>query len=51
MRELNVPTKGRAEAQDDIYTAARKQLGVKIEARMTMVDVMVIDAASQPVAN
>jgi uncharacterized protein (TIGR03435 family) len=51
MHGLNVPTDERAEAQDDIYTAARKQLGLKIEARKTMVDVMVIDAASQPVAN
>jgi len=36
---------------DDIYAAARKQLGLKIGAKKTMVDVMVIDAASQPVAN
>jgi uncharacterized protein (TIGR03435 family) len=51
MQGLNVPTDERAEAGDDIYTSARKQLGLKIEARKTMVDVMVIDAASQPVAN
>ena len=44
-------TDERSEAGDDIYTAARKQLGVKIGAEKTMVDVMVIDAASQPVAN
>lgn len=40
-----------SEARDDIYASARKQLGLKIEARKTMVDVMVIDAAAQPVAN
>lgn len=51
MRGLDVPTDGSAEAGDDIYTAARKQLGLKIEAKKTMVDVMIIDAASQPVAN
>jgi uncharacterized protein (TIGR03435 family) len=51
MQGLSVPTDERAEAGDDIYTAARKQLGVKIEAKKTMVDAMVIDAASQPVAN
>ena len=51
MQGLNVPTDERSEAGDDIYTAARKQLGVKIGAEKTMVDVMVIDAASQPVAN
>jgi len=51
MQGLSVPTDERAEAGDDIYAAARKQLGLKIEAKKTMVDVMVIDAASQPVAN
>ncbi len=51
MQGLNVPTDEGSEARDDIYTAARKQLGLKIEAKKTMVDVMVIDAASQPVAN
>lgn len=51
MQGLNVPTDDGSEARDDIYSAARKQLGLKIEARKTMVDVMVIDAASQPVAN
>jgi uncharacterized protein (TIGR03435 family) len=51
MQGLAVPTDEGSEAQDDIYTAARKQLGLKIEAKKTMVDVMVIDAASQPEAN
>ena len=51
MQGLTVPTDERAEAGDDIYTAARKQLGLKIEAKKTMVDVMVIDAASQPSAD
>jgi uncharacterized protein (TIGR03435 family) len=51
MKGLGVPTDEASEAGDDFYTAARKQLGLKIEARKTMVDVMVIDAASQPAAN
>lgn len=51
MQGLSVPTDEGSEARDDIYTAARKQLGLKIEARKTMVDVMMIDAASQPNAN
>ncbi len=51
MQGLAVPTDEGSEAQDDIYTAARKQLGLKIEARKTMVDVMVIDATSPPEAN
>jgi uncharacterized protein (TIGR03435 family) len=51
MQGLTVPDDEGSEARDDIYSAARKQLGLKIEAKKTMVDVMVIDAASQPVAN
>ena len=51
MKGLNVPADEGSEARDDIYTAARKQLGLNIQAKKTMVDVMVIDAASQPVAN
>lgn len=51
MQGLRVATDQGTEARDDIYTAARKQLGLKIEAKKTMVDVMVIDAASQPEAN
>jgi len=51
MQGLSVPTDERAEAGDNIYASARKQLGLKIEARKTMVGVMVIDSASQPVAN
>lgn len=51
MRGLSVRTAAGSEAEDDIYTAARKQLGLKIEAKKTMVDVMVIDAASQPAAD
>src|ERR1700761_5503460 len=51
MQGLNVPADEGSEARDDIYTAARKQLGLNIQAKKTMVGVMVIDAASQPVAN
>lgn len=51
MKGLDVPSDEGSEARDDIYTAARKQLGLNIQAKKTMVDVMVIDAASQPVAN
>jgi uncharacterized protein (TIGR03435 family) len=51
MQGLSVAKDLGTEARDDIYTAARKQLGLKIEAKKTMVDVMVIDAASQPEAN
>ena len=51
MQGLNVPADEGSEARDDIYTAARKQLGLSIQAKKTMVDVMVIDTASQPVAN
>ena len=51
MQGLSVPTDKGSEARDDIYTAARKQLGLNIQARKTMVDVMVIDAASQPSAD
>jgi uncharacterized protein (TIGR03435 family) len=51
MQGLNVPGDEGSEERDDIYTAARKQLGLKIEAKKTMVDVMVIDAVSQPEAN
>jgi uncharacterized protein (TIGR03435 family) len=51
MQGLSVPTDEGSEAGDDIYTAARKQLGLRIEAKKTMVDVMVIDAASRPIAN
>ena len=51
MRGLSVPGDEGSEARDDIYTAVRKQLGLKIQAKKTMVDVMVIDAASQPQAN
>lgn len=51
MQGLNVPTDEGSEARDDVYTAARKQLGLKIQAKKTMVNVMAIDAASQPVAN
>jgi uncharacterized protein (TIGR03435 family) len=51
MQGLNVPADEGSEARDDIYTAARKQLGLSIQAKKTMVDVMVIDAASQPIAN
>jgi uncharacterized protein (TIGR03435 family) len=51
MQGLSVPTDEGSESRDDIYSAARKQLGLKIEAKKTMVDVMVIDAASQPSAD
>jgi uncharacterized protein (TIGR03435 family) len=51
MQGLAVPTDQGSETRDDIYIAARKQLGLKIEAKKTMVNVMVIDAASQPEAN
>jgi uncharacterized protein (TIGR03435 family) len=51
MQGLSVPTDEGSEAGDDLYTAARKQLGLRIEAKKTMVDVMVIDAASRPIAN
>jgi uncharacterized protein (TIGR03435 family) len=51
MRGLRMPSDEESDARDDIYTAARKQLGLKIEAKKTMVDVMVIDAVSQPNAN
>ncbi len=51
MQGLSVPADEGSEARDDIYTAARKQLGLRIEAKKTMVDVMVIDAVSQPEAN
>ena len=51
MQGLSVPSDEGSEARDDIYTAARKQLGLKIQAKKAMVDVMVIDAASQPSAD
>jgi uncharacterized protein (TIGR03435 family) len=51
MQGLSVPTDEASEAGNDFYTAARKQLGLKIEASKTTVDVMIIDAASQPAAN
>ncbi len=51
MRGLTVPGDEGSETRDDIYSAARKQLGLKIQARKTMVAVMAIDSASQPVAN
>jgi len=51
MRGLAVLVDEGSETRDDIYTAARRQLGLKIQAKRTMVDVMVIDAATQPLAN
>jgi uncharacterized protein (TIGR03435 family) len=51
MQGLSVATDEGTEARDDIYTALRKQLGLKIEAKKTMVGVMVIDAAEKPEAN
>lgn len=51
LQGLSVPADEGSEARDDLYTAARKQLGLRIEAKKTMVNVMVIDAAAQPVAN
>lgn len=36
MQGGNVPTDEGSEARDDIYTAARKQLGLNIEAKKTM---------------
>jgi uncharacterized protein (TIGR03435 family) len=51
MQGLTVPDDEGAEARDDVYTAARKQLGLKIQAQKTIVDVMVIDAVSQPNAD
>jgi uncharacterized protein (TIGR03435 family) len=51
LQGLDVPTDESAEDREDIYTEARKQLGLKIKAKKVMTPVIVIDAASLPTAN
>jgi uncharacterized protein (TIGR03435 family) len=51
MQGMTVPTDKGAEGNDDIYRAAREELGLKIEAKKTMTPTMVIDAVSRPDAN
>jgi uncharacterized protein (TIGR03435 family) len=51
MQGLSVPVDQGSEARDDIYTATPKQLGLKIESKKTMVDVMAIDEVAQPSAD
>ena len=45
------PPKEDAEAQPDLFTAIQQQLGLKLEAVKTAVDVLVIDHVEKPSAN
>jgi uncharacterized protein (TIGR03435 family) len=45
------PPKEDAEAQPDLFTAIQQQLGLKLEATKTAVDVLVIDHVEKPSAN
>ena len=51
MQGVDVPQEAGTADSDDIYTAARRQLGIKIEAKRAMAPVLVIDAVSRPSPN
>lgn len=51
MQGLEVPVETGTADVDDIYTAARKQLGIRIEAKKDTAPVLVIDGVSRPSPN
>jgi uncharacterized protein (TIGR03435 family) len=51
MRGLDVPQEAGTEDNEDIYTSARQQLGIKIESTRTLAPTMVIKTVSHPSPN
>ena len=51
MQGLDVPVETGTADVDDIYTAARKQLGIRIEAKKEAASALMIDAVSRPSPN